>query len=326
MPSITTHYMFSKEVLNNLENKEKNILKSKLDIYHTFAQSHDYLFYYKFGAKHKEINKLGRYAHHNKTQEYILNIIKEIKNNNEEYNPELIAYLYGSITHYVLDTTCHPYIFYKTGVYRKKEPKTKKYFGGHSRIEKDIDAYYYKKYTNKDYNKCNITKEVIGNPIFSNKLINVINNVYNKTYKANNIGNYYIKTIKNTKLIYNLIIKDRFGIKKAIYKILDFLINKNKAYISTYSTYIKNPNINYLNLEKKEWNNPSNPDLRCNKSFEELYDDAISRTIKIIKEVNKVLYEDKPIKHLVDFIPDLDYSSGLEIKETKPINPRAQIK
>jgi hypothetical protein len=83
MPSITTHYIFSKEVLNKLDKKERDIFDSKLDIYHTFAQSHDYLFYYKFGKKHKEINKLGRYAHHNNTQEYILNIIKEIKDEND---------------------------------------------------------------------------------------------------------------------------------------------------------------------------------------------------------------------------------------------------
>ena len=85
------NYLFSKEVLNKLENK--NIIESKLDIYHTFAQSHDYLFYYKFGTKHKEINKLGRYAHHNKTQEYILNIIKEIKN--KKGVKEAVRYIYS---------------------------------------------------------------------------------------------------------------------------------------------------------------------------------------------------------------------------------------
>ncbi len=319
MPSIITHHMFSKEVLNNLSNEETIIFQEKIEIYHTFAQSHDYLFYYKFGNKKKEINSLGHKAHHKKTQDYLINIIEEIKSNHEENNPELLAYLYGSITHYVLDTTCHPYIFYKTGVYRKREPDTKKYFGGHNQIEKDLDAIYYKKYTDKEYNQCNVTKEIIGKPIFSTKLINTLNNVYKKTYNKENIGCYYQKGVYNARLIYNLVVNDKLGIKKALYKLLDFIINRNKHYISTYSTYIKNPNLDYLNPEKKEWNNPCLQEEKHNESFEELYNLSVDKTITIIRQVNKVLYENKPIKDILKYIPDLDYSSGIIIKDSKQL-------
>lgn len=311
--------MFSKEILKNLTAEELTRFENKLDIYHTFAQSHDYLFYYKFGKNIKEINAIGLEAHHKNTQDYLINIIREIKNKKQERNPELLAYLYGSITHYVLDSTCHPYIFYKTGVYRKKEPDTRKYFGGHNQIEKDLDAIYYKKYTGKDYNLCNVTKEIIRKPRFSNLLIKTLNDVYEETYNKKNIGYYYQKGVNNAKITYNIIINDRFGIKKILYRILDFIINKNKSYISTYSTYIKKPNLNYLNLDKKEWNNPSNPKIKSTQSFEDLYNQSINKTIKIIKEVNKVLYEDKKIKDILKYIPDLDYSTGLPIQETRQL-------
>ena len=55
MPSIITHHMFSKEILNHLNNKELNRFNDRLDIYHTFAQSHDYLFYYTFGKNRKKL-------------------------------------------------------------------------------------------------------------------------------------------------------------------------------------------------------------------------------------------------------------------------------
>lgn len=319
MPSITTHHIFSKEVLNQLNKKELNRFKNKLEIYHTFAQSHDYLFYYTFGKNKKKINSFGHYAHRNNTQNYIVNIIKEIKNSNQENNPELIAYLYGVLTHYVLDTTCHPYIFYKTGVYRKKEKDTRKYFGGHTTIEKNLDAIYYKKYKNKNYNLCNISKEIIGNPILSNQLINTINNVYKKTYNQDNIGNIYAKSIKDAKLIYKVVINDRFGIKRLLYKFLDLIINKNKKYITNYSTYILKPNLSYLNTEKKEWNHPSIPELKYNYSFEDLFNISIEKTTKIIKEVNKVLYENKNIEEILEYIPNLDYSTGLPISNNKQL-------
>lgn len=317
MPSITTHHMFSKEILQHLTKDELNKFNDKLDIYHTFAQSHDYLFYYTFGKNKKKINNFGHFAHRNKTQEYLINIVKEIKNNNQENNPELIAYLYGSITHYVLDTTCHPYIFYKTGVYRKKEKDTKKYFGGHNTIEKDLDAIYYKKYTNKEYNLCNVTKEIIKKPMFSNQLINTINNVYKNTYNQENIGNIYIKSIKDARLIYNILINDKLGIKKSLYKLLDLIIHGNKKCIANYSTYILKPNLNYLNIEKKEWNHPSIPDLKYNHSFEDLFNISVDKTIKIIKEVNKVLYKNKPIEDILEYIPNLDYSTGLPLDNNK---------
>lgn len=319
MPSIITHHMFSKEVLNKLEKEDINSFKNKLDIYHTFAQSHDYLFYYAFGKNKKKINDFGHYAHRHKTQDYLINIIKYIKNNKKENNQELLAFLYGSITHYVLDTTCHPFIFYKTGVYRKKEPDTRKYFGGHNKIEKDLDAYYYKKYTGKSYNLCNVTKEIIGKPIFSKLLIETLNEVYKKTYNKENIGNYYQKGVNNARVIYNIVINDRLGIKKLLYKLLDFIINKNQTYIATYSTYIKNPNISYLNLDNKEWNHPCLPNIKYNYSFEDLYEIALDKTIKIIKEINKVLFEDKKIEDILKYIPDLDYSTGLIIKESKQL-------
>ena len=228
MPSITTHHMFSKEILKHLKKDELNRFNEKLDLYYTFAQSHDYLFYYTFGKNKKEINRFGHHAHWNKTQDYLINIIKYIQETQQENNPELLAYLYGSITHYVLDTTCHPFIFYKTGIYRKNEPETRKYFGGHNRIEKDLDAYYYKKYTGKDYNHCNVTKEIIGKPIFSDNLITSISKVYKDTYNKDNIGYYYQKGVNNARVIYNLVINDRFGIKKSFYKFLDLIINKNQ--------------------------------------------------------------------------------------------------
>jgi hypothetical protein len=240
MPSLITHHIFSKDLLKKLNKDELNKFDKELTIYHTFAQSHDYLFYYRFNPKYsKTIKKLGHYAHHHNTQDYLINIIKEIKNNKLENNQQVIAYLYGSITHYVLDTTCHPYIFYKTGVYRKKEKNTKKYHGKHNEIEKNIDAIYYEKNTNKKYYKCNISKEIIKKPIFNKELLNTINNVYKKTYNKDNIGFYYYKGIIQAKIAYNIFFKDYFGIKKSLYKLINLLsLNKNK-HLSTYSTYIK---------------------------------------------------------------------------------------
>ena len=134
-----------------------------------------------------------------------------------------IAYLFGSITHYVLDYTCHPLIFYKTGIYDpyKKIESHKKYKGMHALMEKSIDAYYYEKIYKQKYKNANISKDIIKKPKLSIDLITLINMVYKKTYNIDSVGLYYKISIKRAKLIYKLFIQDKFGIKIKLYRIIE---------------------------------------------------------------------------------------------------------
>lgn len=316
MPSITTHHLFACDVLTKLTKDEKKHFIDEQLIYTTFAQSHDYLFYYTFDIKNaKRIKNLGHYAHHNKTQDYLLNIIKEIKDNHLENNKQCIAYLYGVITHYVLDSTCHPFIFYKTGVYRKNDKKTKIFRGEHNRMEKDIDAILYEKKYHKTYNHCNLNRDIIKSPIFSPELLNLINNVYSKTYNEENIGNYYYKGIKHTKIINAIVINDYLGIKRALYTLIDLITNKKFGNLAAYSTYRKHPDLSLLNKEHQKWNHPSIKDKTYNTSFYDLYDKALQKATNIIKNVNDYLFnENRNISNLEKLIPNVDYSTGLEIE------------
>ena len=74
MPSIITHHIFSNEVLKKLDKKITDKMENSLIIYNTFAQSHDYLYY----SNKKNIRNIGSNGHHDKTQDYLINIIKNI--------------------------------------------------------------------------------------------------------------------------------------------------------------------------------------------------------------------------------------------------------
>ncbi|MBQ8659364.1 MAG: zinc dependent phospholipase C family protein [Bacilli bacterium] len=312
MPSIITHHIFAEEVL-----KKTNISnKINKELYQTFAQSHDYLFYYAFDLKNsKQIKELGHHAHKNKSQEYLLNIIKNIKKNKLQNNDEALSYLYGSITHYVLDSTCHPFIFYKTGAYHKDDPSTFKYKGLHTQMERDIDAIYYEKYYNKKINKCNIAKEIINLPNFSNSLIELISKTYKDTFNKDNIGTFYIKAIKQSRFIHKLISNDRFGIKKIFYKIIDKVSNKKFGNITAYSTYNLKPNSNYLNNKKKTWNNPCHKNLKYNYSFDELFELSINKCLDIFNKIDSFFNDRTSIDELKETIPNLSYINGLPLEE-----------
>lgn len=322
MPSIITHDMFAKNVLDKLDIKDAEMINKAKQIYLTFAQSHDYLFHYSSFdfKKAKQIRKFGNKAHKKKTQAYFISIINNIKKHNLENYPPAIAYLYGSITHYVLDSTCHQFIFYKTGTYNKKEKSSYKYRGEHAHIEKDLDAYYYKKYYGKDYKYCNVSKDIIKSPIFDNELINLINETYHDVYNEDHIGYYYKKSVNIAKIKYSIFINDRFGIKRFFYKIIDKITRRRFGCLSAYSTHINDINENFLNLDHKVWNHPSFQDKTYNYSFDDLLEISLKKCLKIIEVVNGVLYKNNDIELLKKVIPNISYSTGLDLDNNRSMH------
>ena len=308
MPSITTHFVHSENVYTKLTKEEQARFEEYKNTYNTFAQSHDLLFYDLFN---KKVSKLGHYAHHHETQAFILNIVKEIKKKKLENNPEIMAYLYGIITHYSLDTVCHPYIFYKTGVYRKNEEWTHKFKGEHNHIEKDLDAIYYEKHFHKKYNKCNLNKEILKKTKLSNELIDLINTVYKKTYNDDNIGIEMQKSIKGCRFINSIVVNDRFGIKRGIYKTIDTITRHRFGYLSSYSTHLLKPKKDWLNVDHKEWNHPCFKEQKYTDSFDNLFKRSITKALVIIKGINDVLYDGEEFNTLKDIIPNDDYATGI---------------
>ncbi|MDE5888975.1 MAG: hypothetical protein K2H20_03040, partial [Bacilli bacterium] len=113
------------------------------------------------------------------------------------------------------------------------------------------------------------------------------------------------------------VINDYLGIKRLIYKLIDLITNHKFGYIQAYSTHILKPNINYLNEDHKTWNHPSNKEITYTYSFDDLYNQSLKKVIKIIRKINEVLYKDTSIEVLYEYIPDLDYSTGVILEESR---------
>ena len=309
MPALTTHYILGNEIAKKLNNEGFDHINTSLTSYLIFNQSHDILYY----SMNKTYNELGSMGHHEKTKDFIVNIIKYIKQTKQENNDDVIAFLYGIINHYVLDSICHPFIFYYSGAYHSDEKETRKYHGVHADIERQIDRLMYERFFNKNYQKCNITKDIIKKPYIPKETIDLINHVYKETYGVENTAIEYIKNIKKIKLINTLFINDRFGIKHFLYNIFDKISFNAFGVVAAYSNSVKT-NPKYLNLDNKEWLHPVTGDKR-NESFIELFNKAEEIALNIIKDVNKVLYDNKPLSILDNVIKDWDYATGIEIKD-----------
>jgi len=307
MPSIVTHHLFAKDVLESLPKKTKE--KISYPHYILFAQSFDNLFYYKFLTpwKGKEIRSFGEEAQKEKVNLYFKNIIKEIERQHLEKNNEVLAYLYGSMCHYVLDYHCHPLVFYHTGL----SSIDKKYRGLHEKMEVNIDAYLYKKKTHKDLYKEKLANTLLPKITFSKELIHTMNEVFKNTFQKENIGNIYKESSRTGNFLLKYGVTDRTGMKKRLYKLKDALTKKSNRRYEYLSFYVKEIIPEYLNENHEEWNNPVEKDLISTKSFEDLYEEAKQKTIEIIYKIEEYFKTHTNKEELLKEIGDYSYTTGL---------------
>lgn len=309
MPQLITHNIFAKEVYKKLDADVQKSIDKEIPIYEMYAQSFDF-FYYSFSKKWR---KIGNRCHKRKVRKYFMNIINNIISLKLENNAQALSYLYGSIDHYVLDSNCHPLIFYKTGVFSKKERKeTMKYLGLHGDMETNIDAIYYINRYHKPFHKVNTAKEFIPKINFSKELANLMDKTFVDTFKVERASKYYYNSYKHSRWMYPLFINDKYGIKKILYKIFDKIVFFRKNNYEYYSTYIKQPKFNYLNVEHKRWVYPSDKSVSTTESFIDLYDKSLDRATYLINLAHKVLNKEVDIKEFEESIGNLSYVRGLD--------------
>ena len=311
MPSFVTHSYFMQDIYDKLDSKiKKKIIIKDAKI---FSQGPDIFYFYNMcvGRKSKKYSKLGNYMHKHNVNLYFENIVNYIKENNLENDKQCLSFLYGSIAHFVLDSIIHPFIFYKTGVFIKGKLETYKYSGLHQEMEYYLDAYMIFQNEKKEAKNFKIYKKLY-NIDLSNNTLGLIKNVIKDTYDYDNIDKIYKKCVRDMKKFYKYFKHDHYGIKKSFYTFIHNIIPK-KFRGKRKSTFYLNHNSKkyYLNLEKNEWNHPSEKYEFYNYSFIELYIIALEKAYNIINEIDMLL-ENHEInnKKIDNLINNLSYITG----------------
>jgi len=105
---------------------------------------------------------------------------------------------------------------------------------------------------------------------------------------------------------------DRFGIKKFVYNVMDFVCG-NRCVKKKELSFNVAPNgkLYYLNIDKNIWNHPCDIDEKYDLSFTELYVISLEKASMIIDIVDDMLrnktIDDKKIEELFG---NLDYGTG----------------
>ena len=316
MAGTITHAYFAKDLYSKFDRNTKENLKNYTENLKTYSQGHD-IFFFTLNILNYKQRKIGNYMHKNKTRDFFINMITYIKDNNLQNNYEIMSFLYGYIAHYCLDSTVHPYVTYKTGIFNKKKKETYKYNAKHSELESYIDAYMIKTKENILPNKFKIHKFCFNTKV-SKELSKLIDYTFKKTYNFNNMSIYVKEGIKNMKISYRLLRYDPYKIKKKIYKAVDKILPKTikKTSPISFAYNINNKDTNYyLNLDHKKWTHPRYKEEIYTYSFIDLYNNALKQALDIIKKVNDILYNNKPISNLNKIFLNISFASGKDCND-----------
>lgn len=317
MPASIAHAFFVKDVYDILPTE----IRGNLDVKRCkmFGQSVDSLKFYNLFSvlPGKNMRNFQGYFHENKSQEFFINLLKYIKDNNIT-DSDSYSFLFGFICHYALDSTIHPYIIYKTGIFKKGKPSTYKYNNVHAFMETFIDNDMVRRRLKTNPYFFDASKFCFDIRPFSNELNKTINYTFYNTFKIRDMSSIYYKSLKQMKMSLRLFRMDPYGVKKFIYKLVDSFTSRGTFRFEAISyNYPLVDRHNYLNSNNSLWRYPTAYDMTSNESFVDLY----LKSIKLAKVLYCASYDYLNGKNidLEKIFNNNSYVSGINCEDKKEL-------
>ena len=317
MPSTVTHSFFAKDVFDILPDD----IQDKLDIERSkmFAQGIDPLYFYNLISimPGKEMRNFQSYFHSHKSQDYFINLLKYMKDNDIK-DVDTYSYLLGNICHYALDSTLHPYIIYRTGLFNKNKPSTYKYNNVHTFMETFLDNDMIARRCKTNPYTFKHTDFCFDIYPFTKELEKTIDYTFFNTFHITNMSKVYYKSLKQMRNAIKIFRKDSYGIKKFFYKLIDtFTFNNTFRFEAVSYNYPLKDTHDYLNSKHNMWRNPIAYDVTSTESFVDLYLKAI-KSAKVLMCASNDYLNGKAID-LEKIFTNLSYITGFDCDDEREI-------
>lgn len=280
MPALGLHVMQARKCFDHIETK----IELDRGFVGASAISHDHLALLPGGY-----GRVFTEAHEKKTDEYFLTLIKHIKNNALRETPNAMAFLYGQIMHYALDTSTHPLIYYMTECHPAKFVISA--LGAHSLFESWYDMRYeeMEKLAGKTFSpRYAFETKVSGGGIDS-----IIDAVYDKVYGLKNAAKGFRNGIKLWE-IYQLHLRS-------------FILNRMKGYHADFEQM--------LNPGGERFFHPvTNAPLTT--TFSQAYEASFALACELIRMVNGNIYDGDGNEDALAIALGNSYDTGVDWKNS----------
>lgn len=231
-------------------------------------------------------------THTEKVQSFFLNLTTYIKNHKLCENSKAMAYLYGHIAHFSLDSTLHPFIYS-----REKATHRVTILPPHTTIEYFIDDYLFQSSSKKD----SINQILLEGNILDKMTTQMIDEIYQTTYQHGNVSHIYKQTLWALKLL-DKVANIRLGEQRLVSRLLN------------YKTYFEKNHISkdfLLNSTHQEWQSPFSG-KKSTETLDDLYSKSIIKSLELTEEVHHFLYGNATLQKVKKAFPNTSYDTGID--------------
>lgn len=306
MPNIITHTLFAEDMLKD------PVIESLIEhphLYKVGSNGPDFLFFHHVNPidfyKQTPLRKLGSDLHHENINEFYKAALKRIRNEKDaELKKQMISYLAGHLSHWALDSSAHPYIFYRTGNCHSRSS------WNHHRMESLLDTFMLKVKKDGDIREFPLSLEVTETTREEKRAVALLySDILNELYDQNITQNMIAQSLLDWQH-YQRAIYDPKGWKFKVLKLAEKPANVNQLLSGLIVPTEAEDNYDLLNLMHREWKHPVTEESQFT-SFLDLYDSAQNRAKTAITLFMQALEKPENEVDFLSFLGDRNYNMGV---------------
>ena len=310
MPNLITHKIFAEEVADRLQNNLLHqIILNNEQLYYIGSNGPDPLFFYgatPWNLFHNNVvSDIGNALHCGHVNAFYISAIHQIqKQKDPKIKERMFAYLFGHICHWAIDSSAHPYIYYRTG------DCTGMSLNYHHRFESILDETVLRTYRNKSIKQFYFPDICL----YDQDMLQAIARIYVPVVKS----------------IFHIDLRV-YDIRKALegwHHAQTWLYDPNHHKIDAWSVYetmihqtwqmsgniVPNQDeniIDVMNLNHALWKHPCDDSITSNASFPEIFEQAVQLASDVMQIAYRYAYGECEESKLTASIKDRAYDTGM---------------
>lgn len=315
MPGFVTHYIFGTEAYRRQSHPTlKRTLHTHNAAYALGLQGPDIFFYY-LPSYVLHGHNIGALAHTSGTNAFFHGLLHGYRQLSAPADRRIAeAYLTGYLGHYLLDTTCHPYIYAMTHF----TGRTKDYFSRHAYLETDIDTALLALKLHRRPGNFFIGDTMRLTARQKRVITDLLWYAYHYAFPEYRLHRFTMRLGIFSIRLGLRILRDRSGQKKVLFRFLE----KHFLGYPLFSPLIASDTLFFrtdpFNLRHASWTNPWDSGLVSTESFFDLYRRAMRRYVAMTQTLHDALSADgadaaRKIRAFLEEYQNLSFHSGLDV-------------
>jgi hypothetical protein len=246
------------------------------------AQFSDPMYYAVFHKEAKRYRDIADRMHDTDTRGLLIRMTEYLQQHD---TPDNRSFFFGFLAHYALDVKVHPYVYHHVGIYDKNDPTTHDWRGLHLKFERSIDAVLFQDEQHRPARTLRLIPRYFPLKTVPSEVLAFMKDAIDHQFGCTDGDVIYATSVRHMYRILQWMTADRFGIKKQVYKVLDWFRRDQDLFVADMSFFGHIEAYDFLNETHRTWRHPITGETSTS-SVRELYQEALGFASELLDAVD----------------------------------------